>query len=226
MPTAEEAEELLTVCEFEAFEAEPMGYGRFTAPDGNFIDIPLAGYMSKGRLLWADEEADVWTGTLFYEEGEEDGFFYTYNTPFFLGFNSKFPPTIHDGLSQFGFTIRPVYEGSTGVDTTVSSEKSLEAVYTVGGRIVNADPTTFLQVSTSTAIQTALPRAASSSGIRFADAPTGGSITPWNKTRAAPRPGSRFSLCVLCIMLRYVACDLWLNTDNLFRVNPKLLTFR
>ncbi|MDE5585021.1 MAG: response regulator [Muribaculaceae bacterium] len=139
MPTAEEAEELINACEFEAFEAEPIGYGRFTAPDGNFIDIPLAGYMSKGRLLWENEEADVWTGTLFYEEGEEDDFFYTYNTPFFLGFNSKFPPTVHDGLCQFGFPIRPVFEGTSGVNTTVTYGKTLEGIYTIDGRLISVD---------------------------------------------------------------------------------------
>ena len=139
IPTSEEITELIENCTYEIMEAEGRMYGRFTAPNGNAIDIPFVGYMSNDHLLYDNHEGYVWSASFWVEEGEEDGFVYRLNGPEFLGMTVSQPVAgLYDSSSHLGLQIRPVYDVPTGVRSASASEKTLEAIYTIDGRIVNA----------------------------------------------------------------------------------------
>lgn len=140
MPTAEEMEELIESCEMEYIESEPLDFLRLTAPGGAFIDMPVTGYMSLGRVVRSNQDLAVWTGSFYVEAGEEDGFEYYMNSPFFLaGANNELLPFVDEGSPQLGIQIRPVYTGEAGVTAIKSDDDSGRTeIYTIDGRYLPA----------------------------------------------------------------------------------------
>lgn len=136
MPTEEEFEELIEGCEIEYVEAEPLNYIHIVAPNGNYIDIPFAGYMNKENLLSLNKEIDIWTASFYVEAGEEDGFTWYQNCPTVFGFLSKYGAVLVEGSPQLGLQIRPVYDTNVGVEASASLADIPSSIYTVDGRYV------------------------------------------------------------------------------------------
>lgn len=134
MPDDEEIEELIENCTWEFVDAEPWGYFRFTATNGESIEFPLVGYMSLGRVVFENSEGHVWSGSFYLEEGEEDGFVYRVNGPDIFALARRIEPCIMDISSHLGMQIRPVYVGSTGVSGVGVTESTGKSIYTIDGR--------------------------------------------------------------------------------------------
>ncbi len=134
MPTEEEFEELMANCKFEYVEAEPLNYVRIVADNGNFIDIPLAGYINKGNVRAKNSEIDIWTSSFYVEEGEEDGFAWYQNCPTVFGYQVKYGAVLVEGSPQLGLQVRPVYDEQTGIETPVASNHLPVAIYSIDGR--------------------------------------------------------------------------------------------
>lgn len=136
MPTAEEMEELIGSCTMEYIHDEPLDYLRLIAPNFAFIDIPVTGYMSLGRVVRSNQDVAVWSGSFYVEAGEEDGFVYCINSPFYLaGVNPTDLPVVYEGTSSLGLQIRPVYAGESGVTGVRVDEGCSETeIFTIDGR--------------------------------------------------------------------------------------------
>lgn len=134
MPTAEEMEELVANCTVEYVTGESPVYVRFTAPNGAYIDIPVAGYMSLERVVYYDINLAVWTGSFYLDAGEEDGFIYYMNGPYYLAGRAPNVPFVIEGSPQLGIPIRPVYAGTSGITASADSESAPAEIYTIDGR--------------------------------------------------------------------------------------------
>lgn len=139
MPTAEEMEELIENCTVEFVTAESPMYVRFTASNGAYIDLPLAGTMSLDRVLYYDRDLTAWTGTFYVEAGEEDGISYYFNSPFYLAGRtfsngSVQDPFIGDGSVHLGLPIRPVYSATSGIQARQVEEVDVATeIFTING---------------------------------------------------------------------------------------------
>lgn len=136
MPTEEEFEELKANCNVEYVEAEPLNYIHMVAENGNYIDIPLAGYMNKVNLRASNSECDIWSSSFYIEEGEEDGFEWYMNSPTVFGFTVKTGVVLVEGSPQLGMQIRPVFDGNVAVEAASAVSVAPSAIYTVDGRCV------------------------------------------------------------------------------------------
>ena len=140
LPSEEEFLELKDNCTFEYIAADPLNYVRLTGPNGAFIDLPFTGTMSLDRVINQNKDTAMWSGSYYVESGEEDGYYYWINGPFFFGADFKdHNPDVYEGNPYFGMQIRPVYAESTSVSSTESSSKTIEAVYSIDGRCISGE---------------------------------------------------------------------------------------
>ncbi len=133
MPNNDEILELMNECTWELFDVEPRRYYRVTGPSGNYIDLPVVGYMSNDHLVYDNVECYQWSGDFELEEGEEDGFVYRLNGPYILAISYGREPMCLDASSHLGMQIRPVYVGTTGVSAISSIAKRQESIYSIDG---------------------------------------------------------------------------------------------
>ncbi|MCM1489790.1 MAG: response regulator transcription factor [Muribaculum sp.] len=140
MPTLEEVEELLEHCMVTNFPSENgnHAYTRIAASNGNFIDIPICGYMNKDKLLYSGKEAEILTGSMDTDEEEEDGIIYRINAPYVMACTNTTEPLVIMASSHLGFNIRPVNDGMTGVEI-VTWECMPETIYSLDGRMMGSD---------------------------------------------------------------------------------------
>lgn len=140
LPNDEEIEELIENTTREYFIVEPMSYVRVTGPSGAYIDIPFTGTKSFDKVNYKNKDAAMWSGSFYVEEGEEDGFYYYMNGPFFLAGDCKEEILLLlEGNPYLGLQIRPVYEEGTSVASLESAPKTLEAIYSIDGRQMQAE---------------------------------------------------------------------------------------
>ncbi len=133
MPNNDEILELMNDCSWEFFDVEPRRYYRVTGPSGNYIDLPVVGYMSNDHLVYDNRECYQWSGDFELEAGEEDGLVYLVNGPYILAISYGMEPLCLDSSSHLGMQIRPVYVGSTGVSAISSEAKQQESIYSIDG---------------------------------------------------------------------------------------------
>lgn len=140
MPTLEEVEELLEHCTATNFPSENdnPAYTRITASNGEYIDIPICGYMNRDKLLYSGKETELLTGSMETDEEEEDGIVYRINAPFVMACTSTTEPMVILASSHLGFNIRPVNDSQSRVD--IQTSKSMEeTLYTLDGRKIKSD---------------------------------------------------------------------------------------
>lgn len=138
MPNNDQIYELINKCTWDFFDVEPQHYYRVTGPSGNYIEIPVVGYMSNDHLVYDNMECYQWSGSFDVEEEEEDGFLYRLNAPYFLAISYGSEPICLDSSSHLGMQIRPVYVGTTGVSTVGNPEKTVESIYGIDGIRLNS----------------------------------------------------------------------------------------
>ncbi len=142
MPTAEELIELMEACQADYFLTEPLRHVRFTAAGGAYIDIPMAGYMSLDRVVFENIIMTIASGSFNVEEGEEDGFYWYMNGPYYLGTQIKSDasdwisePIVGEINPTLGLQIRPVYCGGTSSTKMIEATgREIKEVYTIDGR--------------------------------------------------------------------------------------------
>lgn len=140
MPTLEEVEELLEHCTATNFPSENdnPAYTRITASNGEYIDIPICGYMNRDKLLYSGKETELLTGSMETDEEEEDGIVYRINAPFVMACTSTTEPMVILASSHLGFNIRPVNDSQSRVDIQTSESKP-ENIYSLDGRKMGTD---------------------------------------------------------------------------------------
>lgn len=143
MPTVKECEELVASTSFETVVKEGQYPAIvFTAANGNSISFPVAGYMSLDRVVYENLECPYWTGDLYGEGGEEDGFVYYFNSPFYLAITNRpnYPPAVYEGSGQLGFQIRPVLDPTSAVEAIPDgSGSAVTEVFTLSGMPAGSD---------------------------------------------------------------------------------------
>ena len=144
LPTIAECEELIAASLVSIEPAGGTSYATlvFNAANGNSIRFPIVGYMSLGRVVYENMEGHCWTAELYNESGEEDGFSYSMNTPFYFSLCSREgqSPTIWEGSPHLGFQVRPVRDKSSEVsDITLSSDSPVESIHNIQGLYVGKD---------------------------------------------------------------------------------------
>lgn len=142
MPTLEEFEELLDNCNLDFFPENDItnAYVRISTTDSKYIEIPITGYMSNGRLVYENRETDLLSGTLETETEEEDGITYRINTPYVLGLATPNTSVIVQASAHLGYPIRPVYQGQSKTEIA-TSESTEETIYTIDGKKVTCEKT-------------------------------------------------------------------------------------
>lgn len=99
--------------------------------------------MNGSKITHDGIDGNMWTGSFYVEQGEEDGCMYYLNAPYFLaatktvGLESGLIGSVH-----LGMPIRPVYDKKlteSGADTLHegNKDKEPEAVYTINGHRVS-----------------------------------------------------------------------------------------
>lgn len=136
-PTAEECRELLEKTTGEIGEADGMPYVTLTSANGKSVTLPYSGYMNGTKLSFVGINVCLWTGSFCVESGEEDGFVYYLNGPYYLAFDKNSTAAVLDGSSQLGLAVRPVFDprqASVGNGQETEGSRIIESVYTVDGR--------------------------------------------------------------------------------------------
>lgn len=141
MPSYEEMEELINNCSVEIFDAtdETLPFARFTAANGAYIDFPFTGYRNEDKYQYYGSEAELYCGTFRVEAGEEEGFVYYLNSPWYLVVGKIWEPMLLEGSAHLGFQIRPVKNSAT---TSVEALKTIcpaaptTVIYTIDGHKV------------------------------------------------------------------------------------------
>lgn len=143
LPTIDEYEELAENCCLEFFDAneEHLAFARLTSSNGNYIEIPLAGYKNNDKHQYENKQAVMHTGTFEVESGEEDGFTYCLNSPFNIAFVAGSNPIVINGSSHLGLPIRPVYDAANSAGTNMASDEII-SIYSIDGRYISGDMAT------------------------------------------------------------------------------------
>lgn len=141
MPSSDEICELVENCTLQVFDAtgQNLMYARFSSSSGNFIDIPITGYMSNSRLLYENMETILAGGSFESEFGEEDGFSYRINASFGLGVQPMSGAMLVETSCHLGFQIRPVKDSPDSVAASVAAP-ALTAIYSIDGKPMRTNP--------------------------------------------------------------------------------------
>lgn len=136
-PTAAECRELLDNTKREYGEEDGVKYVVLSASDGSSIKLPYAGYMNGGKLVYEGKNVCLWSGSFYVESGEEDGFKYYLNAPYYMVFDKESAADVFEGSSHLGFPVRPVFDPrQAGIHPVpgLDDSRSVEGIYTVDGR--------------------------------------------------------------------------------------------
>lgn len=143
IPTDEEQRELFENVSHS--ESSVDGYGKiitFTAANGNAISLPICGYMSEGRLIYADINGIYNSSNCEFsaEEIPEYDIVIKVLSPTYAAIGPDFVLTSLLGTAQLGGSIRPVKDkDNSAIDSPLMTAKSITGIYGMDGTSFGTD---------------------------------------------------------------------------------------
>ena len=143
IPTDEEQRELFENVSHS--ESSVDGYGKiitFTAANGNSISLPICGYMSEGRLIYADINGIYNSSNCEFSVEEIPAFDIVAKviSPIYAAIGPDFILTSLLGSAQLGGSIRPVKDkDNSAIDSPLMTPKSITGIYGMDGTSFGTD---------------------------------------------------------------------------------------